>query len=187
VKLPTGDSEATDGGYLVPLGTGSLDFMIGSRFVRDTYRYSLLGSLFFRKSGVNKNTVQMIDVSDPSHIISSDYDITNGNLFNLSGFGRLLVSPGWELYLGAGVTSIGNGKTEFTTVDIQAGTSETGEFSNNQGMTLVDLYPGFSCNFGVVKPYFGLKIPVVSSYKQDVGKESRELTFILQLNYQAGQ
>lgn len=187
VKLPTGDSEAMDGDYLVPLGTGSLDLMIGSRFVKDAYRYSLLGSLLFRKSGVNKKTVQMIDASDPSHIITSDYDITNGDMLNLSGFGRLLVAPRWELWLGASAIIVGDGETKYTTVDNQSSITESGEFSNNQGMTLLDLYPGLTCNFGVVKPYFGLKIPVVSSYKNDVDKESRDLAFIVQINCQAGQ
>ena len=187
VKLPTGDSEAMDGGYLVPLGTGSFDLMIGSKFVKDTYRYSLLGNLLFRKNGVNKKTVQMIDASDPSHIITSNYDITNGNMYNLSGFGRLLVAPRWELWLGAGAIIVGDGETKYTTVDNQTTTTEIGEFSNNQGMTLLDVYPGFTYSFGVVKPYFGLKIPLLSSYENDVDKESRDLTFIVQLNYQAGQ
>jgi len=187
VKLPTGDSEAMDGGYLVPLGTGSLDLMIGLKFVKDTYKYSLLGNLLFRKNGVNKKTVQMIDVSDPSHIITSDYDITNGNMYNLSAFGRLSVASRWELWLGASAIIVEDGETKYTTVDNQTTTTEIGEFSNNQGMTLIDVYPGFTYSFGVVRPYFGLKIPVVSSYENDVDKESRDLTFIVQLNYQAGQ
>lgn len=187
VKLPTGDSEAMDGGYLVPLGTGSLDFLIGSKFVKDTYKYSLLGNLLFRKNGVNKKTVQMIDASDPSHMITSDYDITNGDMFNISTFGRLAVGSRWELWLGAGAVVIGDGETKYTTVDNQSSTTETGGFSNNQGMTLLDLYPGLTYNLGIIKPYFGLKIPVVSSYKNDVDKESRDLTFIAQLSYQAGQ
>lgn len=187
VKLPTGDSEAEDGGYLVPLGTGSLDLLISSRFVKDTYSYSLLGNVLFRKNGVSKKTVQVVDSSDPSHVVTTDYDITNGDMLCFSTFGRLLMSPRWEVWLGAGAMIVRSGETKFTTIDPQVGTPEEGRFSNEQGMTLLDLYPGFTYSLGVVRPYFGLKIPVVSSYEGEEERESRDLVFILQLSYQAGQ
>lgn len=182
VKLPTGDDENIeehDGNSVgVPLGTGSLDFMGRMQYSRSTVKTGLLASIMFRKNTAAETTYDY----EGSYLVSETYKNTNGNEFVLSLFGRYMISPRWWLNLGASANFMGDGTSEYTSVDNTENTTTT-ESDLLQKRTLVDLYPGISYDLGVITPYLGARIPLATNYDLDGVDEDRDTVFLLQFTY----
>ena len=73
VKLPTGDAEAEDDGYLVPLGTGSFDFALNSSMYYHTKAMGLGLDLNYRISGKSKRLSEG-SLGD-TLLVKGDFDI----------------------------------------------------------------------------------------------------------------
>jgi hypothetical protein len=185
-KFPTGDSEKMDGEHLVPLGTGSLDFILSSAYSRAFSNWSFLGKAFVRKNTINSKTVELMDGAG-ALVTTSEYDITAGNQLGLACHFRRQLNEKWDGYLGANLLVVGDGETEYTTSYADGTPDLAGSYANNQGMKLMNLLPGVSYNLGLIKPYLGLRIPLFSSYNSEVEPDSRDLTVVIQFTYKPGR
>ena len=181
VKLPTGDDEKTvedDTGteYVVPLGTGTTDFLLRGQYSRSTAKTGLVAGLMFRKNSPGETIQEWGSVTVTTKR-------TNGNQVIASTFGRYQVAARWWAHLGGAVVLTGDGKSETEYSD------GTPTFDNGaeMGGTLVDLFPGISYNLGMVSPYLGVRIPVVTSYDSEFREEERDTAFIFQVSYRPGK
>lgn len=181
VKLPTGDDEKTvedDLGteYLVPLGTGTTDFLLRSQYSRSTAKSGLLAGLMFRK---NSPAETILDWGT----VTATTTRTNGSQIIASTFGRYQVAARWWVHLGGAVVLTGDGKSETEYSD----GSPTIDNGADMGATLVDLFPGVSYSVGMFSPYLGVRVPVVTSYDSAFREEERDTAFIFQVSYRPGK
>ncbi len=166
LKMPTGDAEKEVDGHTIALGTGSTDFIGKMHYTRSTIKSGLLASVLYR---VNSSG----DVGPPDAVYGSKATITNGNLFAASTFGRYNVDGKWWLHLGTSLAMTGDGEDD-------------SGYVYSTKVTMVDLYPGVSYDLGLVKPYLGVRLPVVTSWdvEDDLFPHAdRETSFILQFTY----
>ncbi len=77
-KLATGDANKQAGGYLVPLGTGTNDFMIGNEFLYNAGNLKIYNNLSYRISGSHTQMAEIF-YPDMDYIEFIEYDIRNGN------------------------------------------------------------------------------------------------------------
>ncbi|MBD3165208.1 hypothetical protein GF324_01275, partial [bacterium] len=82
LKLPTGDAEADDGGYLVPLGSGSTDFSLGLGSMFEVYKGRVFARMQYRNNGSDTRVAEY-DVNGTT--FQSEYDTKNGNLLLING------------------------------------------------------------------------------------------------------
>ena len=183
VKLPTGDDEAEDDGYRVPLGTGSVDLMARAQYARSAKRYGLLVTGLYRLNSANETISEYVDTVDPSNNSTTTDRLTNANQFVGSAFARHKLGDRWWLHLGASIMVTGAGKLEGETTYADGSPTFSSEYDLGQKSTLVDLFPGISYELGVITPYVGVRLPVITSYDDDFIDDSRDTAFILQLSY----
>jgi len=182
-KLPTGDDEKVDDdGFATPLGSGTVDILARGQYARSTAKTGLLASVFYRKNGSNESIVEWIDSNDPTHIQTTTTTITAASQFVASVFARRKVSEKLWVHLGASGTMLGDGKSEWSLVDTQGPNNST-ENSLEQGGTLLDLFPGLSYSLGKISPYLGVRIPLATSWDNELLLEERETAIILQFSY----
>ncbi len=181
VKLPTGDDEKTvkdDSGleYAVPLGSGTTDYLLRGQYSRSTAKTGLLAGLMFRKN-TSGETIQDWGT------VRATTTRTMGDEVIASAFGRYRVATRWWVHLGGAVVLTGDGKSETEYSD------DTPSIDNGaeMGGTLVDLFPGISYKLGMISPYLGVRIPVVTSYNNNFRKEERDTAFIFQVSYRPGK
>jgi hypothetical protein len=184
VAVPTGDSEKTDGQYLVPLGTGAWGFSLGGQYSRQTSRSGYLANLAVRMNTANSVTVQYVNASAVLATITND--ITNAPSLALSLFGWRSLTPKLAVHVGASMLAVGDGETKFSRQDA-AGPATAGSYGNGQSMVVLDLYPGVTYKLGPLNPFLGVRVPVVSSYDVERDREDRDLAVILQFTYQPGR
>ena len=182
VKLPTGDNEniVGDDEVKIPLGTGSVDFMLRGQFTRSTSKTGFLATALLRNNSSGESVFQRELYAGDTE--TQTITTTNGNEFVASAFGRYMVGSGFWLNLGASVMMTGNGESENHTTDTIGGDWTTSS-ELNQKSTLLDLYPGVSYRFGPVTPYLGARIPLSTSYDNEFLVEERDSVFIFQLTY----
>ncbi|MCP4292387.1 MAG: hypothetical protein GY780_11210 [bacterium] len=182
VKLPTGDHENIEGEdeVKIPLGTGSIDFMLRGQFTRSTAKTGFLASAMFRKNA--KGEAVFIREIFAGNSETSTVNTTNGHEFVASAFGRYMFGKGFWFNLGGSLMVTGNGDSDTHTTDTTGGDwSYDSELV--QKSTLLDIYPGVSYKFGPVTPYLGARIPVSTSYDNEFLEEERDTVFIFQLTY----
>jgi hypothetical protein len=175
VKLPTGDDEARDGDYAVPLGTGSTDFMGRVQYAFTGERSGLVATALYRRNTEAESISQGFGMTTITQT-------TNGDQFAAAAFGRRQAGDRIWLHLGASLMLTGDGEVEeeFRYDDADPDFSS---YSLGQKSTLVDLFPGVSYSLGKITPYLGVRIPVVTSYDLDGVDESRDLAVNLQVSY----
>lgn len=186
VKMPTGDheKEVEDGGNLVkvPLGSGSWDIMLRGQYTRSTKKSGLLASAMFRKNGSGESVYQTETAPD---LYNTETITTSlGNEFVASVFGRYMVGTGWWINLGTSLQMTGDG-TQESMIQYANGTPDwdSGEMDLNFKSTLWDLFPGISYSLGAITPYIGARIPLTTSYDNDLRLEERDTVFIVQFTY----
>ena len=85
----------------------------------------------------------------------------------------------WWLNLGATTMITGDGEVETWWNDGTPGST----MSMDQSGTLVDLFPGLTYDMGAFKPFVGARVPVVTSYDNDLRDDDRDTAFIFQISY----
>ena len=176
VKLPTGDDEARDGDYVVPLGSGSTDVMGRVQYARTGERGGLLATLFYRRNTAAETITQGFGTTTITQT-------TNGDQFAAAAFGRRQATDRLWVHLGASLMLTGDGEVEEEFRYDDGSPSDESSYDLAQKSTLVDLFPGVSWNLGKITPYLGLRIPVITSYDLDGLDESRDLAVNLQVSY----
>jgi hypothetical protein len=181
VKLPTGDQENTytdDDGqeWSLPLGTGSTDFAGRVVYSRSNSKMSWLGAAMFRLNTGG-------EVEQTWGTGTQITETTLGNQLTLSGFGRYRISKKFWANLGLALLFAGEGSVNTTTKDANGDVTWEDEQDIERSGTLMDVFPGISYALGPLNPYLGVRIPVVSSYKNDDLEINRDVTFVLQISY----
>ncbi len=177
VKLPTGDETKIDtdefgSEYPVPLGTGGTDLLVRGQYARSSANTGIIAAALYRLNS-GKETATDFGTA----IMTSK--VTNANLGVVSLFARRRVGGQLWFNLGASAMLIGDGKVETSWNDGTPG----GESNLDQGGTLVDVFPGLSYDLGAFKPFAGARVPVVTSYDNDLRDDSRDAAFIFQISY----
>ena len=176
VKLPTGDDEATDEidgtEFVVPLGTGTTDFLVKGQYAKTTPSFGFLGTLMYRKNSPSES------YQDWGYVQVTN-KVTAANELVASAFARKRVAQKWSVNLGLAMAFMGDGES---LTEYSDGTP-TDDWEANMGGTLVDLFPGLSYDLGKVKPYLGVRIPLATSYDNDLRDDERDMSFIFQFSY----
>lgn len=181
LKLPTGDNEKFDENegqfglitrYPVPLGSGSVDLTARVQYTADAKETGLLATMLYR---LNTSSEIIRETSFSTQTIKQ----TDGNQFMSGLFARRQVGDKVWAHFGATLILTGVGEYEDSAVQ---GTS-----SLEQGSTLIDVYPGVSYELGLVTPYLGIRLPVVSNFYTNSEVESRDFAVVLQVSYNPGR
>jgi len=179
-KFPTGDNEAEDNDHIVPLGTGSLDFLGRLQYSRSTQKTGFVGTALYRYNSSGES------VSGDA-FGSTTTELTNGNLFVVSAFGRYNAKGPWWLHCGVSFALTGDGEQVASYVNNDdSSLNWTTENDISTKSSLVDIFPGISYDLGLISPYFGVRIPLSSSYDVDdpaFPHADRETSFVLQFTY----
>ena len=184
VKFPTGDSEKMDGDRLVPLGTGSLDYSFAALFARELGNWGFVGNAFLRRATVNEKVVELVDADDADLLSTTTYELSAGNQFGLAAHFRRALNDKWDAHLGTNLLFVGDGEAEYETRDNQGSPKVTGGYDIENGMKLVDGLVGVSMRLGFLRPYVGLRLPLLSSYSRGGDDPDRDLAIMLQIIYQ---
>ena len=178
-KLPTGDEEKVVEGYLVPLGTGSTDWVVNLAALKSFKRLSIHGSGFYKINGASQRIAEVVHTQG---IETIDYEIHNGDMLSITGGFDLALSYSWILGLWGSYTSVGEGSTDAAhSFDYNEPSYTVTGISNKQDMTLVDIIPNISWSLSGFDLSLFLKIPVVTERNEDNNEGDRNLTVIFKL------
>ncbi len=179
-KLPTGDSENMEDGYLVPLGTGSTDFVLDLSAYKYMQKYSLSGNLIYKFNGINEKTAQLLYDDMDNNPATDDietikYDIHNGNMLIFKGnldyyldkwtVGGLLVFS----------TTAEGSKDIIRTNNWGGPTVQENDISNLQDMTLLDIIPMVSYRLLRTDITLLAKIPILTKRNEANDEDERKL------------
>ncbi len=181
IKIPTGDAEANDSGYLVPLGTGSLDFTVGiSGWLQLNEKSGFDLRTQYRMNGTDDRIAQTIIDSD---IITTTYDVKNGNFWFLSGeysrMVRTFLNDRLHLNGFAGISLMlhGDGTTDWFSTSELTSENASGSFSNYQSMTLVDLSLGAELTAANYTVRTLIVIPAITNRHELSRDDNRSIAF----------
>lgn len=172
VKWPTGDSDASDAGLRVPLGTGTTDFMFRLVARWDLEPGWLQAVVLGRINTASTRTEGLIDPADPSHSTSTRIVQANGPILlpQLSYTHRL---P-WDIqaFVNLEVVVMGEGSTELSLTDSRAG-ERSSTFGNRQSVFAFDVTPGVRIEVFGVDLYARVNIPLVTLRDETNREDSR--------------
>jgi hypothetical protein len=181
IKLPTGDAEALDGDYLVPLGSGSVDFSLGVEYLMPFLSGKLQFGSTIRINGSGTKKTEATDETGGG-VISTSYDITNGSLIVLKCLYARVLKPRLSGTLQTSCVIIGDGETDWKRTD-EADNASQGNYSNRQGTFLLDLTPGVRYHFKHFYTYLNFSIPLITA-RDDLNREDdRSLSFRFGMKY----
>jgi hypothetical protein len=189
VKLPTGDDEKMVDNYLVPLGTGSIDWILNLSVMKTGKKSSLIGTALFKINGSSEMITEIIHNEDPDNnpnttdIETINYDITNGNMCSLNGRWDYFLNDRWTAGGAVVFSTVGEGSTdaEHSYNYGLASTTQNG-ISNRQDLTLIDIVPMLSCEVFKIDWTGIVKIPAYTQRHEGNIEEARGLTILFKLS-----
>lgn len=183
-KLPTGNASKMVDGFLVPLGTGSFDMILGSKhtWARDAFR--IQSNLSYNLAGSSTRDVFILHDEGTEEI---EYRITNGNtvIFN-SGLNYVLSS---NVVLRAGVSSLLNSEGKMSRTHRfdwnepgRQNVMEYDDLSARQDFVYADASAGIQVNAFGSTVIFTLKQPVYTRQNTNTPPLDRKLQFYFKFN-----
>ncbi len=179
-KLPTGDAYKQINGYIVPLGTGTTDFMGQAIINYKVNKSTFYSNVSFRINGKLKRTAN-IDLTTETQKLK--YSIKNGNTF------MFYSSYSYKFWKYAsfltGLSAIKNGKGEID----QTTSSSTGPTFTITGTTAGQNFFIFDGNPAIVfsiqkfNLLLGCKIPLYTKVSELNSEEKRRLMYTFSLSY----
>jgi len=178
-KLPTGDSDNMEGGYLVPLGTGSTDFVLDLSAFKYFQKYSFSGNLTFKVNGTSEKTAELIyDVDNnpaTEEIETVKYDIHNGNMLIFKGNFDYYLNK-WTVGGLLVFATTAEGSKDLTRTNNWGGpTVKENDISNLQDMTLLDIIPMVSYRLLRTDITLLAKIPILTKRNEANDEDERKL------------
>ena len=188
VKLPTGDDGKMEDGFLVPLGSGSTDFMLttsASKFVTDNF--SIGGGFSYKFNGSSSKIAEITRLDSANNvqgIESVDYTITNGNALNLN----INCDYYWDYGLSFGgdfaFKAIGDGETDKEhSYSWNDETNKLEGLSNKQAVTMLDLKASATYNISIIDITAGAKIPLFTERDENNKEGDREVGIFFKIDY----
>ncbi len=178
-KLPTGDSENMEGGYLVPLGTGSTDLVLDLSAYKYMQKYSLSGNLTYKLNGISEKTAELLyDVDNnpaTEEIETIKYDIHNGNMLIFKGNFDYYLNKWTVGGLLVFSTTAEGSKDILRTNNWGGPTLKENDISNLQDMTLLDIIPMVSYRLLRTDITLLAKIPILTKRNEANDEDERKL------------
>lgn len=179
-KLPTGNAYRQVNGYIVPLGTGTTDFMGQAIISYKLNKSTFYSNVSFRINGKLKRKA-IIDLS--SDIQEINYSIKNGNTF------MFYSSYSYKFWKYAsfltGLSAIKNGKGEIDqTSNFSSGPTFT--ITGNtagQNFFIFDGNPALVFSIQKFNLLIGCKIPLYTKVSELNSEETRKLMYAFSLSY----
>jgi len=179
-KLPTGDAYKQVNGYIVPLGTGTTDYMGQAILNYKVNKSTFYSNISFRINGKLKRKA-IIDL--PSETQELKYSIKNGNTF------MFYSSYSYKFWKYAsfltGLSAVKNGKGEID----QTTNSSTGPTFTITGTTagqdffIFDGNPAIVFSIQKFNLLLGCKIPLYTKVSELNSEEKRKLMYTFSLSY----
>ncbi len=179
-KLPTGDSENMEDGYLVPLGTGSTDLVVSLSAFKYLQKYSLSGNLTYKLNGISEKTAELLYDDMDNNPATDDietikYDIHNGNMLIFKGNFDYYLNK-WTVGGLLVFSTTGEGSKDIIRTNNWEGpTVKENDISNLQDMTLLDIIPMVSYRLLRTDITLLAKIPVYTKRNEANDEDERKL------------
>jgi hypothetical protein len=181
-KLPTGDADNTEDGYLVPLGTGSFDFIMCLTAVKPYENFSLSANATFRINGSGSKTVAVVHPDEGTETI--DYDITNGTHLTLSGLAAYFLREDLTLSGILSLSIVGEGTTDRShSYSWDEPGYDASDISNEQDMTYMDFSPAVTFHHKGIDYTFLYKIPLLTRRNSNNEEGSRGGALIFKIGF----
>ena len=191
VKLPTGDDGKMEDGFLVPLGTGSTDFMLTTsvtKFITDNF--SIGGGFGYKFNGSSSKIAEITRFDNPddddntTDIESVDYTITNGNALNLNLNFDYYWDYGLSFNSDFSFKNIGDGNTDKEhSYNWNSETETLDGLSNKQAVTMLDLKATATYSISIFDISAGAKIPLSTERDENNKEDDREMGLFFKVDY----
>ncbi len=180
-KFPTGDDEKMVDGYLVPLGTGSLDIVFNLSMMKTFDKFSVAGSGIYRMNGASQKLTEVFYLADSIETI--DYNITNGNMISITGRFDYFLNSKVTVGSACAFTTVAEGETDsdHSFSWDESGYSVSG-ISNKQDMTLLDVVPMISYRVFSANLTLMAKIPLMTERNEANREGDRDMTILFKLS-----
>ncbi len=182
LKLPTGDANKQTGGYLVPLGTGTTDILLGNVFLTAIGPVHLSNSMSYRISGSHTRHLEIYypftDVTEQVR-----YSVNNGNTFLLNSAASyptvrgLIINAGWSLIANSkgSVDKYHQYSNDRTDLDMR-------NASAGQDFLFLDINAGVSYRFLGTEFMLNLIQPVITSRSVSSGEGDRGFMYVVKIS-----
>jgi len=182
VKLPTGDDKKMADGYLVPLGTGTVDHSLGLTLTRKYGDYFFRFKTATRINSIAKKSTEIVYANQGVETIN--YDIKNGNSVKMSFGCDYSIWSRLDLLTALDLSVYADGTTDLSRTYSwnRPAVSQTG-MANKQELTMMDFNLGASYNLAIWEVGAYLSIPVYTKRETDNNEEDRAVSFRLKFDY----
>jgi len=182
VKLPTGDDKKMTDGYLVPLGTGSVDYSFGLMLTRKYGDYFLRFKTSGRINSIAKKSTEITYANQGIETIN--YDIKNGNSVKFCFGCDYRIWSRLYLLTALDMSVYGDGTTDLSRTYSWArpAVSQNG-IANKQELTMMDFNLGASYNLAIWELGAYLAVPVYTKRETTNSEEDRAVSFRLKFDY----
>jgi len=189
LKLPTGDDKKMADGFLVPLGTGTVDYSASLLMTRKYEDYFFRFKISGRLNSVAKKCAEICyadqdNIAGTKYIETINYDIKNGNSVKLllgcdyNVWSRLDILSALDLAI------YGDGTTELTkTYSWNRPAVSQPSMPNRQELIMADLNLGAKYTLALWEVGTYLSIPVYTQREVDNNEEERSIGFKLKFDY----
>lgn len=178
-SLPTGNASKQVDGFLIPMGTGSLDLVTGAVISYNSARFSVNNNLSYRLSGQGTRSVVLLHEQGTEEI---DYKITNGNTILLNSVFNYVLTN--EVMFRAGLNSVVNSDGRLSKVHTfdwdEEGRSRVMEYddlSANQEFIFFDASAGVQVSLLGYSVLFSMKQPLYTQFNENTPRPDRKLEF----------
>ena len=190
-KLPTGDAGKMENGYLVPLGTGSTDFMFYTTATKHfNKKIALSGNFIYKYNGSSTKIAEIVRFDNPDDNINIEdienveYTITNGNFLNIDASISYLLKSGLSINADIAYRSIGSGNTDKKySYSWNNETEEITGLSNKQEVKMLDFRPKLVYSTMLFDISAGMKLPLYTKRHEDNMEDNRGLGFFFKIDY----
>jgi len=191
VKLPTGDAGKMENDFLVPLGTGSTDYMVyasASKNINDLM--SVGGNLQYKYNGNSSKTALISRLDNPDNdaitddFETVDYTITNGNFFAVNADFNYFFDFGLNINTEFGFKTIGQGNTDKDySYSWNDETEQLSGLTNKQDVKMLDLKIKAVYSISLFDISAGIKLPVYTKRNEDNLEDNRGVGIFLKFDY----
>ncbi len=189
VSFPTGNQNRTVDGYIVPMGTGSFDFIFANTFQYRFSRFRIYNNLSYRLSGKCSRDLSMVSpYYDADNVMQSgtemiNYVTANGNLFSCNTSFDYPVLNFMSLHAGFAILNNSAGSIyQKHTFSYKDDVIEIPEQGANQSYTSIDVRAALAFSYWGIDLMCVVAQPVCVLTDNPNIKESQKFSFYIRLS-----
>jgi len=173
VKFPTGDENKIVDGFLVPLGSGTTDYLIANHFTYNAQKFQLSGLISYRMNNDFRRIAEIIHPDNKTERIV--YDITNGDTFIINSTIIYNITSRFSFLTGFTFTHNQEGTMDRThTFSWNNDVEEYKNLSANQDFSFADVYPALCYHILKTDLVLAAKIPLLTERNEENNETSRK-------------